>query len=104
MDLKNINDPGHWHIAIALAGLAITVASLAAGSKPMVLTGLGMIAFGVGEMRNHPYQERLLTNEYGGYAGKVSGHPRNPSPLGLVLDAIGILLFVGGLGWFVLAD
>lgn len=101
MELKDVRDPTQWHIAFALAGLAITVAAVAVHEKPIVVVGIGLMLFGLGEMKNHPYHEWVYVNDFGTPQMKGTGHPRLPSLLGLALDAIGIALFVAGLWWYV---
>lgn len=104
MKIENIQEPGQWPIALVIVGMAITVASIAAGARPMAIAGIGIISLGIGEMINHPYREELTFDGYGRPNGKLTGHPRNPSVSGLIFDAVGAGLFCLGLVWFIVAE
>jgi hypothetical protein len=82
-----------WKVAI-LVGLAIVVAALAAKDRDVVVIGLAIIACGFGEWLNHRMEMEIR------HGGKVTTFERVNRPLGLVLDAIGIVL--AGFGFFYL--
>ena len=51
--LKNFDLNRRWNVAIA-AGLAITLAAIAAKNREGILIGLGIFGLGVGERMNPP--------------------------------------------------
>lgn len=91
LDLRN------WWIAVLFAGVAISTAAIAVKLVPAILIGLGIMAIGVGEWINHPYQEQL------GQGYKITGHPRRPKPSGLLIGAVGVLLLALGLYRLIMA-
>jgi hypothetical protein len=89
-DLKKF-DLEHWWKLLAAAGAAVLVASIAVKSTPTIFLGLGLLACGVGEWIDHPLQTRL------GHGFKITGYPRSPSILGVLLDCLGAILLIVGL-------
>lgn len=87
----------HWYKAVLAAGVVLAGAAVAVGHNPLLICGLGLVLWGIGEFINHPYQEKLVMNDYGSVNAKISGRPWQPNPFGLVLDAIGGILLVIGL-------
>lgn len=59
-------------------------------AKATSLISLGAALFGTGEFINHPFQTKL------GAGYKITGHPRNPSALGILLDVLGCILIIIG--------
>ena len=96
--LKNLKLDQWYMVLMALGAvvfvLAITV-QLQVPNAPVALIALGMFFVGLGEWRNHPYQARIEPGM--GMLWKVSGHPRSASALGLLFDALGLLLGAVGL-------
>lgn len=103
MDLKDVKELGHWQIAIVVAGVAFLVAAVAAKEKPLVIAAMGVVAFGIGQMKNHPLRTSVMFDNLGRVTGQITGHPRNPSPRGMSLEVIGATLLVAGLGWYIAA-
>jgi hypothetical protein len=94
MDLKDFSLQ-HWWNVLAVAGGAVAIAST---TKPFALDfliGPGLVLFGVGEWINHPRQPQIKGAATVGIY-KVSGYPWRPNVFGLLLDALGIGLFVLG--------
>lgn len=85
-----------WNKLIAV-GVAITVAALTAHERGLILIGLGMIAWGFGESRNHLTSLQWTPRTVDRPAGLITGHPRFPCPFGLVLDACGLAMIAFGL-------
>jgi hypothetical protein len=88
--LKNFDLNRRWNIAMA-AGLAITLAAIAAKNRDGILIGLGVFGLGVGEQMNH---QKMMEWVHGGTL--TTFHPVN-RPLGVALTLIGGLLLVLGL-------
>jgi hypothetical protein len=89
-DLKKF-DLEHWWKLLAAAGATIVVASIAVKFTPTIFLGLGLLACGIGEWIDHPLQTKI------GQGFKITGYPRSPSILGVVLDGVGIVLAIVGL-------
>jgi hypothetical protein len=89
-DLKNFNLE-HWWKLLAAAGATIVVASVTVKSVPTILIGLGLIACGIGEWKNHPLQTKV------GPGFKITSYPWSASVLGLVLDSCGLVVLGIGL-------
>jgi hypothetical protein len=51
MDAKELRDHAQWAIALVVAGVAMGVPSIVASDKNAFLIALGMILYGVGQMR-----------------------------------------------------
>jgi hypothetical protein len=87
----------YWYKVALLASLVILVIALTTplqvSNHAVVLISLGGFLIGTGEWINHPLQE--VVNRYQGY--KVSGHPRNNKPLGILFVALGIGLLCFGI-------
>ena len=79
-----------WKVAI-FVGLAILLAALTAKDRDVVVIGLAIIACGFGEWLNHRMEMEIR------HGGKPTTFERGNRPLGLALDAIGIVLAVFGL-------
>ncbi len=93
----------HWYKAVLAAGVILAGAAVAVGHNPLLICGLGLVFWGVGEFINHPYQQRLVLNDYGGVQATISGHPWSPKPLGIALDIVGAILLLIGVVKIVLA-
>ena len=93
MDLKDFNIQ-HWWKLMAGAGGIIAAASIVPKSTLGFLVGLSLLFFGLGEWINRPRKAVKETVE--GVAGFkiVDDYPWKASILGLILEGIGVLLFV----------
>jgi len=92
----------YWYNAIAVAGLFILVISLTINlvnvdNNVVQLISLGAFFIGLGEWVNHPLQVELVAPTHNFPGGKLSGHPRNSSFIGVFFDLIGIALVVTGI-------
>lgn len=88
--LKNF-DLRRWWITAIVVGLVITLAALPVDNRGCILVGLGIISCGFGEWMNH----RMKVEP--SYHGRLITYPRVNRPIGLALDALGILLAAIGL-------
>jgi len=90
----------HWYHLLVALGATGVVASLTVDVKGIanahaLLLSLGVMLIGIGEWINHPLQTRLMRPTfYAPNGGVISGHPRNPSNLGIIFDILGFLIFV----------
>jgi hypothetical protein len=90
----------HWWTLLAAAGAGIAIASIAKVIfVPGLLIGLALISFGVGEWANHPEKPQKETVE--GMKGfRIgTGHPWTPTPIGIILDFVGLGLLGFGFYW-----
>lgn len=85
-----------WYVALMAAGAVIAAPAGATGNAPFFLVGIGLVVLGAGEFISHPYQVRLAPG------WKISGRPRRWRVPGVVLDVVGVALFVYGL-WRIIA-
>lgn len=97
MDTKDIKDHAQWAIALVVAGVALAVPSVVAGDKNTLMLALGMVFFGVGQMRNRQSQEAIHFDQFGRPTMKVTGHPHRFTLLGTIMSALGVGLFAKGL-------
>lgn len=93
----------YWYKAIAVAGLFVLVISLTVklvgiDNNIVQLLSLGAFFIGLGEWVNHPLQTRLMPASALYPAGKITGHPRNSSLIGILLDILGCIMI--GLGLY----
>jgi apolipoprotein N-acyltransferase len=95
MDLLKDLKIDHWWKLIAVAGALLAIAATPVQFAAGGLVGLGILFFGAGEWINHPVQQSIGMGY--GSVWKGTSYPWNPRPLGIVLDALGILLFFIGL-------
>lgn len=88
-------DLSHWWTASFAGGVALAVAAAAIGHNALILIGVGFACFGLGEWINRPIQQAL----HHGYGtqGIITSYPWRPRPVGLALDALGIILFFIGI-------
>lgn len=93
MDAKDVRDHAQWAIALVLAGVAMAVPSIVARDKYTFLIALGMILFGIGQMRNRQVQQTVLMNNYGVPHGTITGNPHIFTLVGTMLSVLGIALF-----------
>gem|GEM_PF-5888852 len=98
METKDLRDHAQWAIALVLAGIAMAVPSIVAGDKNAFLIALGMILYGVGQMRNRQTQQAIVTNDFGVLQGTITGNPHFFTLVGTTLSIAGIVLF--GLGLY----
>ena len=91
MDLKDFTK--HWWTLMSASGALITIASVVPKSTLGILAGLSLLFFGIGEWMNHPRTPVKETVE--GLSGFRVGeaYPWKPNFLGIVFDAIGVMLF-----------
>ena len=98
--LSNLKLKDWYHIMIVtglfLFILSITVELVAIDNKVVQLFSLSMFFYGLGEMINHPLQERLLPPSIftGGVPMIGSGHPRKNSPIGIFFLLIAAILLL----------
>jgi hypothetical protein len=91
-----------WWKAVAAAGVAISVAAVAAKYNALLLVGIGAIFIGIGEWINRPHRSYFAKDPFGGN-GIVSGHVHEPRKLGVFLDVVGIALIGYGLFKIIIA-
>lgn len=83
-----------WWKGMLVAGVAV-VGIGGVGAEPIALAaGLGLVFIGIGEWINHPYQERLILNDYRVPTHKISGHSRSPKLIGILFDGVGAILLI----------
>lgn len=80
-----------WWRALFAAGLAVTLAAIAVKERDIVIFGLGLAAFGLGEWLNRPQVGEMLP---GGIL--KSWYEWRPCISGLALNAIGIAVMLWG--------
>ena len=85
-----------WNVLIAI-GLAIIVAALAAHERGLIFVGLGMISWGFGESANHKQMMQFTPPNVYVPQGIITSFPRFPTPFGMCLDAVGVVLIALGL-------
>jgi hypothetical protein len=95
MDLERFK-PEHWWNVVAVAGGLIAVAAVSAQFVAAFLIGLGLLSFGVGEWINHPQRTEIARSVVVGMYAKTRSNPWKPTVFGLLLDALGVGLFVLG--------
>lgn len=103
MDAKDIKDHSQWAIALVVAGGALAVPAIVAGNKQALLIGLGMICYGVGQMRNRQAQQSLHFDPFGRIVAKTTRYPHRFTLVGTTLSALGLALFSIGL-WRLIAS
>ena len=87
-------DLEHWWKASFAGGVALAVAAAAIGHNALLLIGVGFVCFGIGEWFNRPIQQGLHVGN--GMRGIVTSYPWRPKPFGIIMDALGIVLFCIG--------
>jgi hypothetical protein len=92
--LKNFDVQRWWKAAIVV-GLAVIVAALAIKERDIVVVGFGVVACGFGEWMNHRMETEIR------HGGTLTTFERKNRPLGLALDAIGVVLIVLGFYGFI---
>lgn len=103
MDAKELRDHAQWAIALVVAGVAMGVPSIVASDKNAFLIALGMILYGVGQMRNRQIQQSIYSDDFGRPAGTITGNPHRFTLVGTTLSLVGIGLFCFGLYRLVLS-
>lgn len=98
MDAKDLRDHAQWAIALVLAGVAMAVPSIVASDKNTFLIALGMILYGVGQMRNRQIQQSIISDGYGRPHSILTGNPHYFTIVGTTLSIAGMALF--GLGLY----
>lgn len=98
MDTKDLRDHAQWAIALVLAGVAMAVPSIVASDKNAFLIALGMILYGVGQMRNRQTQQSVYSDNYGRPYATLTGNPHHFTIVGTTLSLAGLILF--GLGLY----
>jgi hypothetical protein len=81
-------------VTFILCGMGLLVAF------PVALTASvsgGMFFIGLGEWVNHPLQTKILPANAYYPAGKITGHPRNNSFIGVFFVFIGLAIACGGI-------
>ncbi|RJO75453.1 MAG: hypothetical protein C4523_00025 [Myxococcales bacterium] len=86
-----------WWNKLIVVGLALVAGALAAKERDLVVIGLGLIACGFGELKNH--KKLIEWTPPSAYVpqGMITSYPRVPTPLGVGLDVIGVGLMLFGL-------
>lgn len=83
-------DLGRWWIAAIALGIVIIVAAVAAKDYAVILIGLGIIAAGFGEWMNHRMETEIRKD------GTLTTFERKNRALGLMMDVVGVVLFLLG--------
>lgn len=91
----------YWYQVLMVVGIVIFLLAGAGLLKafptmPTALIALGIFWLGIGEWINHPLQNILTAANASFPGGALTGHPRNPKPLGLAFDLLGIVLIIFG--------
>lgn len=92
----------YWYKALMAVGVVVFLASGAGllPKYPSEIVGpisFGIFFWGLGEWINHPYQEAVEFDPFGNLRAKISGYPRNPKPVGVLFDLIGIATILYGI-------
>lgn len=96
MDLGRF-DIKNWYHALIVIGLIAASGGAAfdlknISGKDAILLGIGLIAVGIGEWMNHPFQTRFVRTPVG--PGTASGHTRLNCPAGVGLVVVGTALIL----------
>lgn len=96
MDIEKVTRTDKWYIGLVAVSAAVLVAGLALTGDPLLRRGLvwvaiGGLLIGLGEWKNHPYQERI------GYGFKLSGYTRQANLVGVLMVIAGCVLLGRGL-------
>ncbi|APY12987.1 hypothetical protein BKD02_00530 [Brucella sp. 09RB8910] len=97
METKDLRDNAQWAIALVLSGVAMAVPSIVASDKNAFLIALGLILYGVGQMRNRQIQQSVLKDDFGRPHGTITDNPHRFTLVGTTLSLVGIGLFCFGL-------
>jgi hypothetical protein len=100
MDLKDFNFK-HWWTLMSAAGALIAAASVVPKSTLGLLAGLSLLFFGIGHWMNRP--RTTVRETVDGLAGfrTADAYPWKPNFLGMVFEAIGVILFGLSAYWVV---
>lgn len=90
------NVADEWYKAVLAAGVVLAGAAVAVGHDSLLICGLGLIFWGIGEFINHPYQEQIVPGPPGTAYLKIAGRSRKQSVFGLLIDAAGAALILFG--------
>ncbi len=103
MDWLKGFDLSLWWNQLIAVGVAMLIAALAAHERGLIFIGMGLIACGFGESRNH--KKLLQWTEPNAYRpqGLLTSYPRVVELLGVALVGLGVLLIAFGL-YRLLAD
>ena len=96
-------DIQHWYKGAVAASVALLGIGGAARSKEILAFGLGLLLLGLGEWINHQLETYYVPPGGGMGPSLASGEVRRPRLFGLLLDGVGILLFLAGLSRFVVS-
>jgi len=88
-------DLSNWWKALTAAGIALSVAAIAAKFPAGAFAGLGVLFLGIGEWHQHP-SVTLPAASFGLPQGVVTTHERNVTPVGVAFDILGAVLLVIG--------
>ena len=91
MEIPSTWDLKRWWNFIGAAGLLLAIASAPVQFIAGVLMGLGLLLFGAGEWGNHAIHIKRTDGT------TAESYPWYPYFFGLLLDAMGIVLFGFGL-------
>lgn len=80
VNLDNLKLEQWWKV-LTIAGVALSIAAMAAKDKDFLLLSIGFFFFGLGEWINHP--KNLSIGPFMGRIFTVEGHPWKPSIFGL---------------------
>ena len=93
--LKNLELRDWYHIMIVIGFtlliLSLTVQLIGVDNNVVQLASIGLITYGLGEIINHPYQEKVQYVENALMHGK--GHKRKNSPLGIFFIVVSVVFF-----------
>jgi hypothetical protein len=96
MDLDRFKADRWWNVVAAAGGL-IAVAALWQQFIAAFPIGLGLLSFGVGEWINHPPRTEIARSVVVNIHTKTGSNSWRPTVLGVILDGLGVGLFVFGI-------
>lgn len=79
-------------MAVAIMGVGATTKN-----SQLLMLGIGLGLYCLGEWRNHPLRSRLHFDDFGRHWGTSSGEVRSNTLLGVVLCLIGAAIFLAAL-------
>ena len=91
----------HWYKALMTVGF-VTFAAADGGllkalpATATAITALGVFFVGLGEWANHPLKTIRLLDNFDRTTGIISGHSRDPRPIGMAFNTLGAALILAG--------
>lgn len=89
----------HWSKYIVVCFVAIGTASVATTSLNVFLVSIGGFLFGIGELANHTKETKIYLHETLNRENIITAnsYTRTPKVVGIILGAIGALIFIIGI-------